>query len=131
MMVPNVDTARKIADAHCTAWTSLSPDVVAQRYSTSTSFAMNCGQPMTTREEIAEMAGGFMSEFPDLVLTCDNVLVADHHMVYAWTFAGHHHETKKLIRFSGWEEWDLDDNLEVVKSLGWYDVEDYNRQVAK
>ena len=94
MMVPNVDTARKIADAHCTAWTSLSPDVVAQRYSTSTSFAMNCGQPMTTREEIAEMAGGFMSEFPDLVLTCDNVLVADHHMVYAWTFAGHHHETK-------------------------------------
>ena len=130
-MVPDIDTARQIADAHCAAWTSLSPHAVAQRYSTPTSFAMNFGQPMTTQGEIAEMAGGFMAEFPDLVLTCDSVLVADHHMVYAWTFEGHHHETEKLVRFSGWEEWDLDDNLKVVKSYGWYDVEDYTRQVAQ
>jgi hypothetical protein len=52
-------------------------------------------------------------------------------MVYAWTFEGHHGETGKLVRFSGWEEWDLDDDLKVTKSLGWYDVEDYNRQVAR
>jgi len=85
---------------------------------------------MTTQTEIAEMASGFMADFPDLVLTCDTVLVADHHMVYAWIFEGHHAETGKKIRFSGWEEWDLDDDLRVTKSLGWYDVEDYNQQVA-
>jgi hypothetical protein len=130
-MTPDIETARKLAESHCASWTSLSPDAAADRYATSTSFAMNGGEPMTTRAEIAEMAKGFMANFPDLVLSCDTVLVADHHMIYAWTFKGHHRETKNLIRFSGWEEWDLDSNLNVTRSLGWYDVEDYERQVAK
>ena len=129
-MTPDVDTARMMAEAHCAAWTALSPDAVAERYSSSTSFAMNRGEPMKTRAEIAAMAGAFMADFPDLVLTCDHVLAADHHMVYAWTFEGHHRETGRLVRFSGWEEWDLDDELKVIKSLGWYDLDDYNRQVA-
>ena len=129
-MTPDIDTAKKLAKAHCAAWTSLLPDAVAERYSASTSFAINGGEPMTTRAEIAEMAAGFMADFPDLVLTCDTVLVADHHMVYAWIFEGHYRETGKLVRFSGWEEWDLDEDLNVAKSLGWYDAEDYERQVA-
>lgn len=90
---------------------------------------MNGGEPMTTRAEIAEMAAGFMNDFPDLVLNCDTVLVADHHMIYAWTFEGHHRESGSLVKFSGWEEWDLDEDFKVTKSLGWYDVDDYNRQV--
>ena len=128
-MIPDIKTARQIADEHCAAWTSHSPEDVANRYSEVTNFAMNWGDAMTTRKEIVEMAAGFMADFPDLVLTCDTVLVADHHIVYAWTFEGHHAESKKLVRFSGWEEWDMDDHLKVTKSLGWYDAEDYNRQV--
>ncbi len=85
---------------------------------------------MKSRTEIGDMAAGFMADFPDLVLNLDTVLVADHHMVYAWTFEGHHRETGNHVRFSGWEEWDLDDNLKVTKSLGWYDGVDYERQVA-
>ncbi|MGI9351875.1 MAG: nuclear transport factor 2 family protein [Rhizobiaceae bacterium] len=129
-MFPDITTARKLADAHCAAWTSMSADKVAERYAETTSFGMNGGEPMTTRAEISEMARGFMSDFPDLVLSCDSVLVADHHMVYAWTFEGQHAGTGNKIRFSGWEEWDLNDELKVTKSLGWYDVEDYNQQVA-
>jgi len=129
-MTPDYDTARKIAEVHCAAWTNISPEIVAERYSTTTSFTMNYGEPMTTRNEIAAMASGFMADLPDLVLTCDSVLVADHHMVYTWTFEGHHRNKGKRVRFSGWEEWDLDDELKVVKSLGWYDVEDFDRQVT-
>jgi len=84
---------------------------------------------MTTRDEVREMAQGFMSDFPGLTLVCDSVLVADRHMVYAWTFEGIHASTGAQVRFSGWEEWDLDNDLQVVKSLGWYNVEDYERQV--
>lgn len=91
---------------------------------------MNGGDPLTGRSDIGGMAAGFMADFPDLVLTLDSVLVADHHMIYAWTFDGHHKETGNQVRFSGWEEWDLDDDLKVVKSLGWYDSADYERQVA-
>lgn len=129
-MFPSLESARKLADAHCAAWTSSLAGKVAQRYSEPTSFAMNRGDPMTSRAEITEMASGFMSEFPDLKLTCDTVLVADHHIVYAWTFEGRHVGTGNLVRFSGWEEWDLDDDLQVTKSLGWYDIDDYNQQVA-
>ena len=91
---------------------------------------MNGGVPMTTRPEISAMASGFMADFPDLVLSCDTVLAAGRHMVYAWTFEGRHKETGNLVRFSGWEEWDLDETFKVTRSLGWYDVADYERQVA-
>ena len=129
-MSPDASTAQKMAQDHCAAWTSRTPDVVAGRYSEQTIMVMNGGDPMTSRSQIGEMAAGFMADFPDLVLRLDAVLVADRHMVYAWTFEGHHKETGNHVRFSGWEEWDLDDDLKVTKSLGWYDAEDYQRQVS-
>ena len=129
-MTPDVKTARKLADAHCAAWTSLSADKVAERYAKTTSFGMNGQEPMTTRSQIAAMARGFMADFPHLILSCDTVLVADHHMVYAWTLTDRHASTGNPVRFSGWEEWDQDDDLNVTRSLGWYDAEDYNRQIA-
>jgi len=30
----------------------------------------------------------------------------------------------------GWEEWDVSDELKVKSSRGWYDSDDYARQVA-
>lgn len=129
-MTPDVNTARKMAQNHCDAWTNRKPDVVASRYAEQATMIMNGGEPMTSRSEIGEMAAGFMADFPDLVLTLNTVLVADHHMVYAWTFEGHHKETGNRVRFSGWEEWDLDGDLNVIKSRGWYDGADYESQVA-
>lgn len=129
-MTPDRATAEKMAQAHCEAWTDQNPEAVASRYAKNTTMGMNGGDPMTSQAEIANMAAGFMADFPDLVLTLDSVLVADHHMVYAWTFEGHHKDTGNHVKFSGWEEWDLDDDLKVIKSLGWYDNVDYERQVA-
>ena len=129
-MLPNIELATQMAHDHCAAWTERRPDDVAARYSETTSFAMNWAEPMTSRAEISAMAAGFLNDFPDLVLTCDKVLVAPQHMIYAWTLTGHHKETGNYVEFSGWEEWDLDEDLSVVKSLGWYDGEDYERQVA-
>ena len=31
---------------------------------------------------------------------------------------------------TGWEEWDLDADDKVAASLGWFDADDYDRQVA-
>lgn len=128
--MPDIETARRLALEHCLTWSSRNPETVANRYAVQTTMGMNGGDPMTSRAEIAAMAAGFMADFPDLVLTLDTVLAADHRMIYAWTFEGHHTETRNHVRFSGWEEWDLDDDLKVTKSLGWYDAADYERQVA-
>ena len=129
-MTPDIQTARRMAEDHCAAWTKKDSDAVASRYAQQSTMIMNGGDPMTNRSQIGDMAAGFMADFPDLVLSLDTVLVADHHMVYAWTFEGHHKDTGNHVRFSGWEEWDLDNDLNVIKSLGWYDGEDYDRQVA-
>jgi len=128
-MKPDMKTAQDLGAAHCAAWSAHAADEVAARYAEATNFSMNGGEPMTTRTEVAEMAAGFMADFPDLVLTCDSVLAAPGHMIYAWTFEGRHAGTGNKVKFSGWEEWDLDDGLHVVRSLGWYDAADYERQV--
>ena len=129
-MTPDVNTARSMAQKHCEAWTNKTPEVVASRYAEAATMIMNGGEPMTSRSQICDMAAGFMADFPDLVLSLGTVLVANRHMIYAWTFEGHHRETGNYVRFSGWEEWDLDDDLKVIKSFGWYDGADYERQVS-
>jgi hypothetical protein len=29
----------------------------------------------------------------------------------------------------GWEEWEIDEQMKIRASLGWFDVEDYERQI--
>ncbi len=128
-MIPDKATALAIAEAHCAAWTNRNADAVTARYAEDATMGMNGGEPLVGRAEIVGMATGFMADFPDLELSLDSVLVADHHMIYAWTFEGHHRDTGRFVRFSGWEEWDLDEALNVTKSLGWFDAVDYERQV--
>jgi hypothetical protein len=69
-------------------------------------------------------------DVPDLSLSCDGVRVAGDHMVYLWTFTGHHSGTKAPLTVVGWEEWDLDASHKVKASRGWFDGEDYARQVS-
>ena len=76
------------------------------------------------------MAAGFFADIPDLKLTCDEVRSAGEHSAYFWTFTGTHAGTGKAVRVSGWEEWDLDADLKIVASRGWYDAADYERQTS-
>ena len=75
------------------------------------------------------MAAGFHADVPDLVLQNDGIRSAGNHVVFLWTFTGHHAKTGSPVKVSGWEEWELDDSLKVKASLGWFDAEQYQRQV--
>jgi uncharacterized protein (TIGR02246 family) len=130
-MTVNQNDCQELVKNHINAWNTWDPEKVASTYAPDAIFIINRGDPMNGRADISEMAAGFMAEFPDMRLTCDTVQLADGHMVYTWTFEGHHIETKNLARFKGWEEWDLDENLQVTKSLGWYDAQEYERQVVE
>ena len=35
------------------------------------------------------------------------------------------------FKVSGWEEWELDGGMKITSSLGWFDAEDYERQVCR
>jgi uncharacterized protein (TIGR02246 family) len=122
--------AQAKADAYTAAWNSGSPDAVAAHYAEHGQIVINGGTPWRDRAGIAQMAAGFYADVPDLTLVCDGVRVAGDHMVYLWTFTGHHAETHNPLTIAGWEEWDLDADHAVSASRGCYDGADYARQAA-
>ena len=129
-MSVDYQTARAIADAYTAAWNSGSPDAVAQFYSVDGNIVINCGTPWTGRKGLADMAAGFFADVPDLALECDDVRTAGSHVAYFWTFTGTHATTKNPLRIVGWEEWDLDGELKISASRGWFDADEYGRQTA-
>jgi len=129
-MTLDPNTVRTMAAAYTAAWNSGSPEAVASFYAPDGNIVINRGEPWVGRKGIAEMAAGFFADVPDLKLVCDAVRCAGNHVAYFWTFTGSHAATKNPLRVDGWEEWDLDADLKVVASRGWYDAADYERQTT-
>lgn len=124
------DAALALAEAYTTAWNSGSAANVAAFYAPDGQIVINGGAPWMGRDGVAAMAQGFFNDVPDLALTCDGVRVSGDHMIYLWTFTGHHAATTNPLKITGWEEWDLTADHRVQTSRGCFDGADYARQVA-
>ncbi len=123
------DTLNTLARDYAIAWSSGDPDSVASFYATDGQIIINRGDPLQGRDAIAEMARGFYAEFPDLEVRCDMLRWAGSHAIFVWTLEGHHAETGNHVVTRGWEEWELTEDHKVQSSLGWFDSEDYQRQI--
>lgn len=119
-----------LAQRYTDAWNSKVPERVAAFHTPDSRIIINRGEPSVGHAGVTEMAAGFHADVPDLHLSCDGIRGAGAHIVYMWTFTGHHAETGNPLNVTGWEEWELDDDMNVTSSLGWFDGEDYDRQVA-
>jgi uncharacterized protein (TIGR02246 family) len=121
---------RQVAGAYTAAWNSGSADAVAEFYAPDGRIVINRGNPWEGRTGVAQMAAGFFADVPDLTLVCDGMRIAGDHVAYLWTFTGTHAGSGNPLRVVGWEEWDVDLDLKVKSSCGWYDADDYARQTA-
>ena len=122
---------KKVANDYAEAWSSKSPEAVASFYADDGQIIINRGEAIVGKAAIAEMAAGFYSAFPDLVVHCDEMRTAGDHAIFVWTLEGHHVDTKNYVKVGGWEEWDLDEAMKVKCSLGWFDAAEYDRQIAE
>ena len=122
---------RQIAHDYAKAWSSKSPAAVASFFAPNARMVINRGDALNGQAEIAEMAKGFYTAFPDLVVHCDALRTAGDHAVFVWTLDGHHVETKNRVQVGGWEEWNFDESLKIESSLGWFDSAEYARQIAE
>ena len=95
-----------------------SVDAVASFYAPAGRIVINRGAPWEGRAGIAAMAAGFFADVPDLHLVCDGLRAADDHAIYLWTYTGTDAKTGQPVQVSGWEEWELDDDLKVKESRG-------------
>lgn len=114
------DRMKEVADAYTAAWNSGSPEAVAAFHVPDGGIVINRGRPWVGRAGVAAMAAGFYADVPGLHLTCDGLRVADDHVVYLWTYTGTDAKSGQPVRVSGWEEWDVDDELRVTSSRGWF-----------
>ena len=118
-----------LASRYTEAWNSEVPENVAAFHLSSSQISINRGEPSVGHDGLTAMAAGFHADVPDLILQNDGIRFAGNHVVYMWTFTGHDAQTKNPLNISGWEEWDLDENMKITSALGWFDADDYQRQV--
>ncbi len=130
-MTPSREDLQKFASDYSKAWSLRSAEAVASHYAPDGQIVINRGEALVGRDAIAEMARGFFAEFPDLIVNCDDVRSAGTHAIFVWTLEGHHVETNNYVKLGGWEEWELDETMKVKSSLGWFDSEEYSRQIAE
>jgi uncharacterized protein (TIGR02246 family) len=123
---------RGFGERYTAAWCSEAPERVAAFFSTNGSLTINGGTPAAGRDAIREVVLGFMTAFPDLVLTMDKVRARGDQAVYHWTFVGTNTGpggTGRRVLFSGFEEWEFGADGLIAASLGHFDEADYRRQL--
>ena len=120
----------KIARNYEAAWNSGDPEKVSACYAEHGSIVINRGTPWQGRAKVSEMAAGFYADVNDMRVILDELRIAGDHVAFIWTFTGRHAASGNSLNVKGWEEWDLDADGLVTQSKGWFDPDDYARQVS-
>jgi hypothetical protein len=130
----DVVTLKEFGTQYTAAWCSQHAARVAAFFAKTGSLQINDGTPSAGRTAITAAAQGFMSAFPDMVVTMDSVGLEGGRPVYRWTLIGTNTGpggSGKPVRISGYEEWTFDADGLIAESKGHFDEADYNRQIGK
>jgi uncharacterized protein (TIGR02246 family) len=128
------DQLLDLARRYSAAWCSQDPASVAEKYAPDGSLTINDGLPSVGRAAITEAAQGFMTAFPDMQVLMNNLLLEDRRIEYHWTLIGTNTGpggTGNRVRFSGFEEWVIDDDGLIAESNGHFDQAEYERQLER
>jgi uncharacterized protein (TIGR02246 family) len=123
---------RGFATKYTAAWCSQNPKRVASFFAENGSLKINEGNPSIGRTAITAAAQGFMTAFPDMVVTMETLSLDGDHAVYHWTLIGTNTGpggTGRAVRISGYEEWTIGADGLITESLGHFDEAEYHRQL--
>ena len=122
---------RDFATGYTAAWCSQNPAAVAEFFSPSGSLTINGGAAAVGRRSITEAAREFMTAFPDLKVSMDDLVFKDDVVEYRWTLTGTNSGpggTGHGVTISGYEEWRFGNDGRIAKSLGHFDAADFQQQ---
>jgi nuclear transport factor 2 (NTF2) superfamily protein len=123
---------QSFAQAYAKAWCSDQPQRVAAFFSPTGSLKVNDGAPALGRAAIADVAQGFMTAFPDIIVSFDRLERKDERVHFHWTLTGTNTGpggTGRFVRVSGYEDWRFAADGLVAESLGHFDAAEYDRQL--
>ena len=132
----------EIAQRYAEAWCSQNPDSVAAFYAENGSLSVNDEPPAVGRAAIAEEVRGFMTTFPDMIVTMDDDVSPESQVggrsssdaVFHWTLTGTNTGpggTGKRVRISGYELWKINNDGLIAESKGHFDSAEYERQLKE
>lgn len=128
----NADQLRDFGARYAAAWCSQSAESVAAFYEEDGSLQINRGRPSQGRVAISEAAQSFMTAFPDMVVTLDDVSMSGSQAQFKWTLVGTNTGpggTGKRVQISGYEEWQFGETGLIQVSKGHFDEADYQSQL--
>jgi predicted ester cyclase len=114
------------------AWCSQNAASVAAFFSERGSLRINDGATAVGRTAITASAQGFMTAFPDMVVSMDSIAIEGSRAVYRWTLTGTNTGpggTGKAVHISGYEEWTFGADGLIAESKGHFDEAEYSRQL--
>jgi len=123
---------RDFAERYTDAWCSQDPNAVADFYTENGSLTINDGDPAVGRDALTAEFHGYMTAFPDLIVTMDELDLDGELPIYRWTLEGTNTGpggTGNKVRISGYETWRMGENGRIESSIGTYDAEEYARQI--
>jgi uncharacterized protein (TIGR02246 family) len=123
---------KKFAKRYANAWCSQNPESVAAFFTENGSLSVNDGPPAVGRAAIAEEAQGFMTTFPDMIVTMGKVSRDSDGTKFHWTLTGTNSGpggTGKRVRINGYELWKIDNDGLIAESKGHFDSAEYERQL--
>ena len=126
---------RRFAKRYAEAWCSQNPENVAAFFAENGSLSVNAGPPAVGRAAISEIVRGFMRDFPDMIVTMDDLKIGERSScdaAFHWTLTGTNTGpggTGKRVRISGYELWKIDNDGRIAESKGHFDAAEYERQL--
>jgi ketosteroid isomerase-like protein len=129
----DAESIRHLAEDYTAAWCSQNAASVARHYDESGSLSVNDDPPAVGREEITQVAQGFMSAFPDMKAVMDDLHLQDDGVIYRWTLTGTNtgpSGTGRAVHISGFEVWEIGANGLIASSQGHFDSDEYRRQLG-
>ena len=132
-MTKNAQELKAFGESYAAAWSSQNAASVAAFFGATASLQINAGAPSVGRAAITAAAQSFMTAFPDMIVSMDELTVSDSSTVFRWTLVGTNTGpggTGKRVQISGYEEWNFGADGLVAESKGHFDEEDYQRQLS-
>jgi predicted ester cyclase len=123
---------RDFATRYTAAWCSQNPEAVAAFFAPNGSLKINDAAPSVGRAAVNEAARSFMTAFPDLKVSMNDLIARGPRVEYHWTLEGTYagpSGAAKIVRISGYEEWKFGPDGLIEDSLGHFDSADYNHQL--
>ena len=128
------DEMLEFATNYAAAWSGGDPERVASFFSEVGSLSINGGEASVGRQAIAEDARGFMTAFPDMLVSFDVLIPADPAVEFHWTLTGTNTGPGgkgKCVKISGHEIWQIGPDGLIAESKGYFNAEEYALQLEQ